>query len=154
MPEWLERRMQMTREEAKIKFEEWCTEFNEAEVEPMSDNLSKAFLITAMAEMRNGAVPSSLEKSFIYQVLDKRAEFIGLKLNKYAKVLLTLIADRPGTIVMYLCYLKSKQDPGTEFTCEQLARTFPMGFPTDKALEKLWDSQKVGGDNLLDTIQV
>lgn len=144
----------MTKEESTVKFEEWCAEFGEAEVEPMSENLSKAFMVVTMAEMHNGDVPS-LEKSFIYQILDKRAEFIGLKLNKYAKVLLALLADRPGTIVMYLYYLKRYQMTiDSAITIGQIANIFPFGFPTEQALNKLWDSQKVQGGNLLDTIQM
>lgn len=143
----------MTKEEAAVKFEKWCTEFHEAEIGPMDDEMTRIFLAVTMAEMKNGDVPS-LEDQFLYKVLDKRAEFIGLKLNKYIKVLLTLLSRSPGVVVMYLYYLKSKQHPGTELTVEQIARTFPMGFPTEKALEKLWDSQKIGGSNLLDMIQM
>lgn len=138
-------------EELQEKFKIWCNNFGEAEIEPMNMNLSKYFLQCNMLEMQEVDIKEINKESF-YQVIDKRAEFISLKLNIYVKAFLMFLTKSPGTAVMYLYYIKSKQVGNIEMDMVALTMMFPDGFLKESELKILWDKQKIGSSNLLDMI--
>jgi len=128
----------------------WVDSFKKAIREPMSMELSKIFINVNLMEMNEDGKP--LTKEFLYQVIDKRSEYIGIKLNTYVKIFLMCIVRSPGAAVMYLYYLKSQHNDGSIIDMTKLTRLFPMGFLTADELDRLWDEQKVDGKNLLDMI--
>lgn len=142
----------MTQEEMKIKFDEWCNLFCKAKKEEMDESLTKAFLALCFFENMRKDPPPEIQESFLYQIAEKRSEFIGLKMGKVAIAFLSALCGTPGEIVMYLYYLKSIYIE-REISMHELAKVFPYGFPTREEIEKLWDAQKVPElDNLLDHI--
>ena len=139
------------------KFQLWCKSFEEAKREPMSMELSKIFLNVNLMEINKAIELNNpdfelLMKDFLYQVIDKRSEYIGLKLNPYTKIFLALLSRSPGTAVMYLYYLKYKHTDDSVMDMTKLTMLFPVGFPPDVELDRLWDEQKVDEKNLLDII--
>jgi len=96
------------------------------------------------------------EQSFLYQVLVKRLEVCSPK-SKFSIPLLAFVSticDRPGTIVMWaytLHMMASQLAEPRMVKLEDLAKVFPMGFPTEEEYERVWDGQKgEKGVNLLD----
>jgi len=139
-------------QELNEKFQLWIANFSSAKTEPMSNDLSEIFLRMARSERNELEIPSGYN-IYSYKILEKRAEFIGLKLNKYVKMFICMLVRSPGEIIMYLYYLKDYQVKNKEeITMEIIVRIFPYGFPTDDSLNILWDSQKINGENLLDKI--
>lgn len=144
----------MEQNELKTLFKKWCAQFDKCKNEPMTDGLSKVFIKLTMLEMENGGIPPELKTQFLYNVIEKRAEYIGLKLNEYVKAFLTCLVNTPGGSVMYLYYLKSKIKTEEVITILDISKIFPMGFPSDSESHELWDLQKVEGNNLLDMVDV
>lgn len=144
----------MEQNELKTLFKKWCAQFDKCKNEPMSDGLSNVFIKLTMLEMENGGIPPELKTQFLYNVIEKRAEYIGLKLNEYVKAFLTCLVNTPGGAVMYLYYLKSKIKTEEVITILDISKIFPMGFPSDSESHELWDLQKVEGNNLLDMVDV
>jgi hypothetical protein len=158
--------------ELKEKFNNWCEEFSKAKTEPMSDEITKVFLIAVISKRDGLSVTNKgIEDEFLYKVIDKRAEHINLKIDDYTKVFLMFLTKSPGTAVMFLYYLKYVVEktklslnsevfslqPNIEIDMERLSVLYPLGFPTESELERLWDLQKVSSehnhsDNLLDLI--
>lgn len=146
---------QLTKEELHEKFESWINKFKLVKREEMSKDLSIVFLSLLMMESNHGEsdnIPKEL--NFSYQVSKTRSESIGLEINQPAIFLIiTLSNGIPGTIIMFLYYMRHYQLNNNEIpiTMELIARKlFPSGFPAEESLNELWDEQKVDGDNLLD----
>jgi len=144
----------MEQNELKTLFKKWCTQFDKCKNEPMTDGLSNVFIKLTMLEMENGGIPPELKTQFLYNVIEKRAEYIGLKLNEYVKAFLTCLVNTPGGAVMYLYYLKSKIKSEVNISLLEISMVFPMGFLSDLESHELWDLQKVEGNNLLDIVDV
>ena len=146
--------------EVKEELMRWCHQFKEFSTEPMSPATTEVFMNWAIIDKTRPipSVPEDITRLFGYQVLDKRAAYLGLDLTPGLKVFLTyLTGGIPGTIVMYLTMLKwyTMQRPSKDGTCDTmtLASIFPMGFPSEESLSTLWRSQKKQmdvGDNMLD----
>ena len=138
------------------KFKDWCKNFGDSEVEPMDDKLSEIFIKMNMMEMdqeKSMDIILKLSGEFLYQVIDKRSKHIGLNLNPYVITFLMFLSRSPGTAVMYIYYIKSKYVAADIIVdMHGLTMLFPMGFPTEEELSKLWDMQKVGGNNMLDML--
>jgi len=131
-------------------------------VQAMDDETSHTFLQLCLMEQHlDGAKEGHLdrelrEKSFLYQVLVKRLEVCSPK-SKFSIPLLAFVStigDRPGTIVMwaYTLHMMATQLAEPRMVkLEDLAKVFPMGFPTEEEYEQVWDGQKgEKGINLLD----
>lgn len=143
-------------EELKDKFVEWVKHFSEAEVEEMPKDLMRVFAGMVLAEAKKVAIPLNLiEHDFLAQVINKRADFINLKLSDYLKIFLATLIKSPGESTMFLYYLKAKQleQDNKEFSMTEITKIFPEGFPTEAALEKLWHEQKMEDHkNMLDMV--
>ena len=135
-------------------YNQWCDEFQKSKCGPLSEKISKIFLSLLILEKKNTEIPPDFKKQFMYQVLTKRAKSISLKMNVYSTALLALLSDRPGMAVMYLYYLKSKTQDDSEVTMATITNLFPLGFPSDDEMSKLWEKQKIGSTNMLDLIEV
>lgn len=139
-----------------FNFETWAKEFFEQPVMPMNEQISAMFFnMTVMENQQRKLNIPEIQNQFLYQLIEKRAEYIGLELSDQAKVFLMFETKSPGTAVMYLYALRSKF---TSVTMNDLANVFPEGFPTEDTLEKMWDKQKgytygAKVDNYLDGLQ-
>jgi len=130
----------------------WSNEFFQQPTQPMSKEMSEIFLRMMFMEQEQQKVKiPQIQSQFLYQIIDKRANYIGLELSEPAKIFLMFETKSPGTAVMYLYALRSKF---TSVTMGNIADMFPMGFPTEPTLHKIWEKQKdPKGDNYLDSHQ-
>jgi hypothetical protein len=134
----------------------WSDEFFKQPTERLSEQMSRIFLDMSLNEEKQQKINiPAIQTQFLYQVIEKRAQHIGLKLSEHAKMFLMFQSKSPGTAVMYLYALRSKV---TSVDMGTLAQMFPMGFLKEEGLEKMWDKQKghpygMKVDNCLDHYQ-
>jgi hypothetical protein len=141
--------------ELNAKWKNWAIEFISALTIPMDTQTTKVFLMCCLAESQKKELPQELKEEFMYKVIDKHAQFIGLTMTEPVKMMLCVLCNSPGTAVMYVYALRYLQVNAklAAITTEDLAGVFAYGFPTESELERLWDLQKdSGGGNLLDKI--
>lgn len=142
---------------------DWTDKFlavgNSKDINPMTVEQSKAFISMNFLERDRQAwvgLQADLSKDFLWNVLQKRADVYKLKYTVPMLAFVRFITDSPGKAVMWVHALKRlEQNIKGEVSMTTLAYAFPIGFPTDAALSKLWDEQKgIGGavDNYLDTV--
>lgn len=142
----------------------FCKPFGMLKRYPMSDANAEMLmkLLLAKGHIKKLTDIPDEGKPFIYQMLEKRIQHcFTFKVEDPRLILfLAMITETPGTAVMYLAFIQywckqtGVQMLDLETFCE---RIFPMGFPSEDDLHKLWDEQKVkrekgngGSDNLLD----
>jgi hypothetical protein len=90
--------------------------------------------------------------------MEKRIEVLhDFELDERTLLFLCCICKSAGVSVMYIWYLqyKSKKRNIKEISLESFCEIFPVGFPSEDDLHRMWDNQKVlvkgmGSDNLLD----
>lgn len=140
--------------ELNTKWKNWAEEFITALTKPMDTQTTKVFLMCCMAEAQNKEIGQELKEEFMYKIIDKRAQFIGLTMTEPVKMMLCVLCNSPGTAVMYVYVLRYFQVNAKldVINTEDIAALFPWGFPTESELGRLWDLQKDGGVNLLDKI--
>lgn len=102
----------------------------------------------------------SLEKEFLYQVIDKRLQLYSYTMTVAAKAALgILFCSNPAqntmnmTYIQYSSILHKKSVIDVSFLCNNV---FPFGKIDKKVYDEFWDKQKVdttgvmGPDNMLD----
>ena len=148
--------MSEVRESLNEAWKTWSIGFLTLATAPMSQGLSGVFIQCSMAESQNLPAIAEVAKTFQYQIIDKRAESIGLKMTDALKMLLSAIVGSPGEAVMYVYALLYWQQYNEleQVDIEALSIAFPFGFPTESELERAWDVQKVGGRNMLDMLRL
>lgn len=136
------------------EWKKWAVEFISAKTEPMSKELSNVFMLCCIAELQNKELGDNFKMEFMYKIIDKRAQFVGLNITEAVKVILCMLCDSPGTAVMYVYALRYHQvkEQLSSIDTMQLAQVFKFGFPTEAELSRMWDLQKVQGVNLLDQV--
>lgn len=122
-----------------FNMQSWSDKFVSNAKTPMSHELSKIFMQMTLADSQANFTIEKIKKEFIYQIIDKRAEFIGLKLSEAAKIFLMFMAVSPGNCVMYLYALRKNYKT---VTMSEITNLFPMGYLSEESLGNMWDSQK------------
>lgn len=133
----------------------FCKEFEKLKQHPMSVGDTE-FLLRLMMSKKTSLENCPLkgdEKPFLYQLIEKRIEhcFTYKITDSRLIMFLVIITKSAGTAVMYMAYLQywcKKHDIkeiDLDIFCEQI---FPMGFPIDDDLRKLWYSLKVSKDKM------
>lgn len=121
------------------------------EAAPMSEDMTRMFVLMSMMESTLDVepLPSDITESFKFQVIKKRLEVTYGKPIATDSVIGTLAyqSDRVGVAVLYAAaiaaiYLKVKH----VVTMDDLVEYFPMGFPVEEELHKIWIAQKLSGD--------
>lgn len=120
---------------------EWCDLFKNLPTEPMTEDLSRAFL----ACMMGGIDHKKIKEQFLYKVIVGRAEALGLEIEQELIYLLVFLCQSPGDSTMYLSLLKNEQEQGNCANIGNFVMMFPMGFPNRDELSTLWDCQKQSG---------
>lgn len=144
--------MQTANEKMEI-FRAWADSFLQAPVEPMSKSTSGVFITLTLMENKKEPIPEQLHSVFQFQLFRKRGVWIGLRATDHACAFIASLCSSPGELVMYCYALKHWQTLNSkDITIATIADIFPMGFPMNDALEDLWDQQKIGGANMLDSI--
>lgn len=131
-----------------------CEPFEKLHRFPMNDELSKIMIQLMLSDVN---IPED-ERPFLYQLIEKRIKHcFSYEINDPKLILfLCILTETPGNAIMYLTYLQywCKKNDVKELTFHNFcSEIFPVGFPSEDDLQKLWDSQKVnvgGSDNLLD----
>lgn len=146
------------------EWQDWTDKFlalgKAQNVQPMSPEQSKVFISMNFLERdEQGAkgVAADLNKDFLWNVIQKRADLYKLKYTIPMLVFVRFLCNSPGTAVMWVHALKrlEQKTPTGTVTLETLAHAFPVGFPKDADLHAMWDAQKGLGDsvdNYLDTV--
>jgi hypothetical protein len=118
----------------------WIQEFFQKANTPMDNETSQIFMKMLFLEASpNDVNLQPFQSQFLYQVIEKRAEHIGLNLSVPAKIFLMFLTKSPGSAVMYLYAIRSKTNIASMQT---IASLFPVGFVAEHEMEKLWDKQK------------
>jgi hypothetical protein len=133
----------------------WADEYLAGAQISMSEELSHAFLSIHMLKLQDKGLPTSLMESFMFQVIYKRAVFLGLKPNQYAVALIACICRSPGSAVMFLSAISYA---AKELTLDSITSMFPMGYPSEEFMSYMWDKQKgqhfnLPYDNMLDKLE-
>jgi hypothetical protein len=127
----------------------WADQFLKAKVAPMSNQLSEAFIRICMMpesltidDMFVGK--EEMKRDFGVSVMLNRIARVGLDINGPSFVLLMMLCRSPGDMAMYATALRSWQvrNDNRKVTVHQMYLLFAAGFPTQDALDKVWDSQK------------
>ena len=153
----------MTKDPNSIE-ELFCLPFSKLPVIPMTLETTELFMRLIMIE-KDGSMPNLEETGdelpfsvkLIKNSLRNRFSF---GMTEPLQLMLAQLSGSAGNVIMYLTYLQyqAKKLDKRELSIEDLANIFPLGFPTDSALQDIWDSQKVkrsqvnplGSSNLLD----
>lgn len=117
----------------------WSDNFFSKLNSEMDKELTEIFIRLLMLEKEEDMKGNPFKNEFLYQVISKRAESIGLKINEQTIVFLMYLCKTPGSAIMYLYALRTKIK---ELTMEKLTLTCPNGFVSEKDLSELWDMQK------------
>jgi hypothetical protein len=90
-----------------------------------------------------------------FQVIKKRAEYIGLEMSDHVIAFIAGITKSPGAAIMFVYAIRYKQ-LATEtghVNMDKFAEFFPFGYPDENDQEELWSFQKTkDGKNMLDLI--
>lgn len=136
----------------------FCENFEKLKPQPLSENQSE-ILQHLMLFKRSPQTKPIENKPPLFQMIEKRIQNLHTYLIDIpAMFYLTTIVKKPGDVIMYCWYFQylSKKRNIKEFTIDEIVNIFPMGFPSENELKKVWDIQKVErpsmeySDNLLD----
>lgn len=117
----------------------WASEFVSKATQPLDKMANNVFNQMIIAEGESAFSLEQLKNEFMYQIIDKRAQYIGLEMSEPAKVFLMFMSRNPGSAVMYLYAIRTYMK---RVTMQDLARVFPMGYLNESSLEEMWDKQK------------
>jgi hypothetical protein len=135
----------------------FAKEFEKTEKHPMDEFTTEMLVKLHLSKNTSYAIPEG-EKPFLYKLMEKRIEVLhDFELDERTLLFLCCICKSAGVSVMYIWYLqyKSKKRNIKEISLESFCEIFPVGFPSEDDLHRMWDNQKVlvkgmGSDNLLD----
>lgn len=132
-----------------------CLKIKSLRTFPMSENDTEILCMLLMSNNRNPVIPQE-QKPFLYQLIEKRLEVVlKFKINDSRLILFLMqVTETPGKAVMMLwylqwwCHTKNMTELDLDTFCRDI---FPMGFPSDEDLSKVWNEQKIiGAGNLVD----
>jgi len=138
----------------------FCKKFEKLPRHQMTEDVSKIFIQLCFSKRNDIVIPED-KKPFLYKLIEKRLSLFTYEIKDSRIILfLAMVAQTPGTAVMYLTYLQyyCKKHNIREITFDNFSmEIFPMGFPSDEDLHTLWEETKVkrnegGAANLVDFI--
>lgn len=150
--------LDISRVEQENSIEElFAKEFDKFKNSPMNKDTSELFITLTLAKNIPLDIPED-EKPFLYKLMERRLEVLhNYKMDSKTLLFLSFLCENAGTCVMYIWYLQYEANKRNIdlIDFQKFTEIFSWGFPSDKTLEELWDSQKVnskglGSDNLLD----
>lgn len=128
---------------------------------PTSSDLS-SILLSCMMMPEDLVIPEE-KQPFLMKIIKSRiwACFTFEIKEERLILFLSVVAENPGTAIMYLWYLQywACKNNKRIITFDDICMTiFPKGFPTEKSMQEIWDGQKIqrkrddsmGSDNLVD----
>ena len=133
-----------------------CQKMEVLPCQPMDKDLSAILINLLFSE--GADVFGEKPKPFLCEVISKRIECcFQYTITDTANLFLAALTQTPGNAVVYMWYLQYQCNKhgidvvDLNFICD----LFPIGFPSEKDMMDIWDSQKVlpvdhGPDNLVD----
>ena len=126
---------------------------NQYPVVPLANDESQILILLLLhKEELVPQMKADLANEFMYNILVKRLEFFNVKVED--DVVCALLAltrmSTPGRAALYVHTLAYLSKDKEQYTVEDLCSDFPMGFPSDEALDNAWVAQKPQGVNLVD----
>lgn len=128
---------------------QWAEEFRSLGKQEMDTETTRIFMNLTMDSSGPDGKPPLLETHFGFQVTFNRAISIFSKVDWQAAAFIAILTDRPGAAVMYLYAIRVFYK---ELTMANIAFSFPTGFLSEENLSIMWEKQKIGGRNYLDTL--
>jgi hypothetical protein len=147
--------------EIEERFTQWVDEFFSLPCDNSHTNLFKTLALNV--DERLMMADDLYVNSFMRQMIVKRAEYIGLKIDEKPIAFLVLTCN-PGKAIMYLYALRHWQFASVSgntvdgkiqqevISIDTMTSLFPNGFPTEESLSRAWDNQKLDCGNLLDLL--
>lgn len=117
----------------------WTKEFVSLAKQSFNKEQSGLFINMFCAEREKFFEIKEVKSQFIYQIIDKRANYIGLTLSEPLKIMLMYLAPSPGSVIMYLYALRQNY---TKATMIEFSKLFPSGILSEENMEIMWDKQK------------
>lgn len=115
---------------------------------PMTNTESETFIKATFLDMQvkepfNAEDVARMEYG-LATILFRRTQYVhDVTLSKGLAIFTLAISDRPGTIVLWAyTYHQMYRELGRMVTIDDFANVFPMGIPTEKAMEQIWEDQK------------
>jgi hypothetical protein len=134
----------------------WADLFLNLPVQEMDPQTAEGFIVCSInipGTITLDELQANPNGGVAVQIFCNRAKLIDLDMAGNAALFICSICESPGTLVMYAYALRSWQvrHQNRKITMDVIGKElFPMGFPSIQSLSHAWDSQKVGGGNLLD----
>lgn len=141
----------------------FCKKFDKIKVHPLSDIITKYFIVCAMAndaevkiaidEIKKanicyGIFKERINPTFKITVEDKVIMFLAVVVGSPAETIMY------GTYISYVALKHNRKNIDFNFFAEEI---FPFGFPSEESMMEMWDKQKllkpdntILSDNLLD----
>ena len=86
---------------------------------------------------------------FIFQVIQKRAQFHGVKMTAGLMLWIASLSNSPGSAILWLYSVHCMDKKDGTASLADWATAFPH-IPTEEAMSEVWDAQKDGGANRVD----
>ena len=123
-------------------------------VAPLTGEQS-AVMFTMLTEPER-EMPKEVIESFPYKVIAKRLDAAGVEVHTHVIAFIAMtLANNPGQCVMYAHSLFQLYRQNGFVDVKVLCEAYPMGFPTEAAMNESWESQKGNhpAGNWLDTAE-
>lgn len=135
----------------------FAKKFKELNKYPMDNETSEVFVKLILSKNSSYEIPEE-EKPHLYKIMEKRISVLhDYEVDDRVLLFLCLVCKSEVDGVMYCWYLQyeAKNRCIDKITFEIFAEIFGSGFPSDYALQSIWNEQKVkresmSSDNLLD----
>lgn len=122
-----------------FNIQDWSKKFIALGKEPMNEQLSMVFMNMMLQDNDKNFEAPELQEQFLYQVINKRAQYMGMEISVPAIIFLMFLTQSPGSAIMYLSAIRSQTKI---VNMNVIANIFPMGFVSAKDIEIMWDDQK------------
>lgn len=112
-------------------------------VEVMDKQTTDLFLTFCLSEQKITKEKNQELLGHTYKILKGRSLTKEGEISETVFAFLTFLSNgNAGTAVLWAAFLNAMVKKHSKVDMDRIAHCFPMGFPTDEALSKVWDAQK------------
>ena len=122
--------------------------------EPMDKKQTEFMIALSLSEMQdNLSIDWETEKKlpFASKVAEAHARTRNVPVSNQVLLFLAALANSPGIAVMYVAALKviSERYDNKKVSLREFCESFPIGFPVNKDLAKIWEAQKLSAEEMV-----